>query len=59
MNRYQVSGARCQLSVEGSPSGGMVGEGESELVEWVKELQAWETCEIPIAGGEDRPVLDG
>jgi hypothetical protein len=32
---------------------------DTTLVEWVKEFQAGEACEVPIAGGEDRPVLDG
>ena len=31
----------------------------SELVEGIEEFQAGETCEVPIAGGEGRPVLDG
>jgi hypothetical protein len=30
----------------------------SELVEWIEEFQAGEAGEVPIAGGEDRPVLD-
>jgi len=40
-----ADGSRAQLS--------------SELVEWIKEPQAGEACEVPIAGGENRPVLDG